>query len=92
MGEAVGVAGAEDEGAAELKGVAAEFVLVVAGGAGAFSALEIVAAEEVENIGGFQVGDFVSLAVFVDQQRKFDLCLFLEDTGVVGIAEADGGE
>ena len=92
MGEAIDVAGAEDEGAAELKGVAAEFVLLVPGGGGAFAASGIVTAEEVENVGGFQAGDFVRLAVFVDQQGKFDLCFFLEDTGVVGIAEADSGE
>jgi len=92
VGEAIDVAGAEDEGAAELKGVAAEFVLLVPGGGGAFAASGIVAAEEVENVGGFQAGDFVRLAVFVDQQGKFDLCFFLEDAGVVGIAEADGGE
>jgi len=41
--EAVDVAGAEDEGAAKLEGIAAEFVLVVAGGFGAGAALEIVA-------------------------------------------------
>jgi len=92
VGEAIDVAGAEDEGAAELKGVAAEFVLLVPGGGGAFAASGIVTAEEVENVGGFQAGDFVRLAVFVDQQGKFDLCFFLEDPGVVGIAEADGGE
>ena len=66
MSEAVEVAGAEDEGAAELEGVAAEFVLVVAGGAGALAALEIVAAEEVKNVGGFQVGELVGLALLVD--------------------------
>ncbi len=43
VGEAVDVPGAEDECAAELEGVAAEFVLVMAGGAGAFAAFEIVA-------------------------------------------------
>jgi hypothetical protein len=42
VGEAVDVPGAEDEGAAELEGIAAEFVLVMAGGAGAFAAFEIV--------------------------------------------------
>ena len=46
MGETVDIAGAEDEGAAKLEGIAAKFVLVVAGGAGALAAFEIVAAEE----------------------------------------------
>jgi len=66
VGESVDVAGAEDEGAAELEGIAAEFVLVVAGGFGALAAFEIVAAEEMENVGGLEVGDFVGLAVLVD--------------------------
>ena len=51
MGEAVDVAGAEDKGAAQLEGIAAEFVLVVAGGAGTLAAFEIVTAEEVEDVG-----------------------------------------
>jgi len=66
VGEAVDVAGAEDEGAAELERIAAEFVLVVARGAGALAALEIVAAEEVKNVGGFQIGELVGLALLVD--------------------------
>jgi len=66
VGETVDVAGAEDEGTAELERIAAEFVLVMAGGAGALAALEIVAAEEVKNVGGFQVGELVGLAVLVD--------------------------
>jgi len=92
VGEAIDVPGAKDEGAAELKGVAPEFVLMVAGCAGAFAALEIIGAQEVENVGGFQAGDFVRPAVFVDQQGKFDFCFFLKDAGVVGIAEADGSQ
>jgi hypothetical protein len=46
----------------------------------------------VENVGGFQIGDFVGLAVFVDQEGKVNFGFFLEDPGVVGIAEADGSE
>ena len=92
MGEAVDVAGAEDEGATELKGIAAEFVLVMAGGAGAFAAFEIVASEEVEDVGGFEIGDFVGLAVLVDEQGEVDFGFLLEETGIVGVAEADGGE
>ena len=92
MGKAVDIAGAEDESAAELEGIGAEFVLVVAGGAGALAALEIVAAEEMEKVGGFEIGDFVGLAVLVDEQGEVDAGFLLEDAGVVGVAEADGGE
>ena len=92
MGEAVDVAGAEDKGAAELEGVAAEFVLAVAGGFGAAAALEIVAAEEMEKIGFAEVGEFVGLAVGVDEEGKVNAGFFLEQKGVAGVAEADGGE
>ena len=92
MGEAIDVAGAEDEGAAELKGVAAEFVLLVPGGGGAFAASEIVAAEEVENVGRLEVGDFVGLARLVDEEGEVDAGFLLKEAGVVGVSQANGGE
>jgi hypothetical protein len=92
VGEAVDVAGAEDEGAPELEGIAAEFVLVVAGCLGAFAALEIVAAEEVEEVGYAKVGDFVGLAVGVDEEGKVDAGFLPEEAGVAGVAKTDGGE
>jgi hypothetical protein len=92
VGEAVDIAGSEDKGAPELEGIAAEFVLVVSGGAGALAAFEIVAAEEVENVGGFEVGDLVGLAMLVDEQREVDAGFLLEKAGVVCVSEADGGE
>jgi hypothetical protein len=92
MGEAIDVAGAEDEGAAELEGIATEFVLAVAGGFGAFAALEIVAAEQVEKVGFAEVSEFVGLAVGVDEEREVDAGFFLEDAGVTSVAKADGGE
>ena len=92
MGEAVDVAGAKDEGTAELEGVAAEFVLVVSGSFGAVAALEIIAAEEVENVGFAEVSEFVGLAVGVDEEREVDAGFFLEEASVAGVAEADGGE
>jgi len=49
-----------------LEGMVAEFMLAMAGGAGAFAALEIVRAREVQEIGDAQFGDFVGLAVGVD--------------------------
>ena len=64
----------------------------MAGGAGALAAFEIVAAEEVENVGGFEICDFVGLALLVDEQGEVDAGFLLEDAGVVGVAEADGGK
>ena len=92
VGEAVDVAGAEDKGAAQLEGIATEFVLMVAGGAGALAAFEIVAAEEVKDVRGFEVGNFVGLATLINEKREVDAGFLLEKAGVVGIAEADGGE
>jgi len=46
----------------------------------------------VEDVGGFEVGDFVGLAVLVDEQGEVDFGFLLEEAGVVGITEADGGE
>ena len=92
MGEAVDVAGAEYKGAAELEGVAAEFVLVVSGSFGAVPALEIIAAEEVEEVGFAEVSEFVGLAVGVDEEREVDASFLLEEAGVAGVTEADGGE
>ena len=92
VGEAVDIAGAEDKRATELEGIAPEFVLAVAGGAGALAAFEIVASEEMENVGGFEVGDFVGLAVLVDEQGEVDAGFLLEDASIICITEADGGE
>ena len=92
MGETVDIAGAEYKGAAELEGIAAEFVLVMAGGTGALAALEIVAAEEVEEVGFAEVGEFVGLAALVNEEGEVDAGFFLEEAGVAGVAEADGGE
>jgi len=92
VGETVNVAGAEDEGAAELEGVAAEFVLVVAGGTGAFAALEIVATEEVEEVGFAEVGELVGLAVGVDEEGEVDAGFLLKEKSVAGVAKTDGGE
>jgi hypothetical protein len=46
----------------------------------------------VEEVGGFEVGDFVGLAMLVDEKGEVDSGFLLEKAGVVCIAEADGGE
>jgi hypothetical protein len=92
VSESVDVAGAEDKGAAELEGIATEFVLAVAGGFGPVAALEIVTAEEMEEVGFAEVGEFVGLAVGVDEEREVDAGFFLKKAGVASVAKADCGE
>lgn len=92
VSKAVDVAGTEYKGTTELEGIAAEFVLAVAGGLGAAAAFKIVAAEEMEEIGFTEVGDFVGLAVGVDEEREVDAGFFLKEAGVTGVAETDGGQ
>ena len=65
MGEEIAIAGGEDETGAELKGVLAESMLVVAGGASTSAGSGIVAAENVEEIAGFQLGGLIGDAVGV---------------------------
>jgi hypothetical protein len=67
-------------------------VLLVACGAGAFAAFEIVAAEEMEEVGFSEAGEFVGLAMLIDEQGEVNSGFLLEDAGVAGIAEADGGQ
>jgi hypothetical protein len=90
--EAIDISWGEDEAAAELKGILAKFVLLMAGGAGALAALEIVAAKKMKQIGGPQVSDGVRLALFINEQRKRDAGFFAEKAGIVTVAQADGGK
>jgi hypothetical protein len=92
VGEAIDISGGEDEAAAELKGVPAKFVLLMAGRAGALAALEIVATKQVKQIGGTKVSDSVRLTLFIHEQRKCDAGFFAEKAGIVAVAQADGGE
>jgi hypothetical protein len=92
VGKAIDISRREDEAAAKLKGIRAKFVLLMAGRAGALAAFEIIATSEVQQIGGGQVSDRVSLALFVDQQRKIDARLLAENARVVAVTKADGRE
>ena len=66
VGKTVDVSGKEDEAAAELEGMRAQFVLMMASGAGAIAGLKIVWASEVKEISGSQAGDGVGLAMLVN--------------------------
>jgi hypothetical protein len=92
VGEAIDISRTEEEAAAELEGIQAEFVLVMSGCVGAFAAFEIIAAKKVKDVCGAQVGDGIGLASFVDQEWKIDAGFFAENAGVVTVSKADGGE
>jgi hypothetical protein len=90
MGEAIDISWAEEEAATELKRIPAQFVLTMAGGASAVTALEIIAAKYVKQIGHTQVGDCVGLALFIDEQGKVNSRFFPENTRIIAVAQADG--
>src|SRR5580704_12514769 len=81
VGEAIDISWREDEAAAKLEGIRAKFVLLMTGRPRALAALEIVAASEVQQIGGGEISDGVCLALFVDQQGKIDARFFAENVG-----------
>lgn len=67
MGETINIPWPEDEAATKLEGIQPKSVLTMAGSAGAIAAVEIVASDNVQHIGDAQVGDFVGLALFVNE-------------------------
>ena len=89
MGEAIDIARAEDKTGAELQGIRAQFVLLVAGGASAITAFKIVAAKKVQQISGAQIGDAIGFALIVDQQRKADAGFLAENEGIVAVTKTD---
>ena len=70
VGEAIFVARREDKAAAELHGMRAEAMLSVSLGFGTAARLEIVAAQQVGERSGAQLGGAVGAAVGIDQKRK----------------------
>jgi hypothetical protein len=81
-----------ESAAAKLKGIQPKFVLTMPGGASAITALEIVAAKYVKHIGDAQVGEFVGLALFIDEQGRVDSRFFPENKRIVAVPKADGCE
>ncbi len=92
MDEEVAIARSENETAAKLEWVFSELKLAVAGGAGAPARGGIIAAEQVEKIGGDQVCGAVGFAAFVNKQRKRDAGIFAEVARIEKIAQTDGSE
>lgn len=92
VGEEIDIARAEDETAAELKGVLPQFVLVVTGAAGSLSGDSILTSKQMKQVGGFQLDRFIGLALFVDQKREGDPGLFAELPRVDAVSETNRRE
>jgi hypothetical protein len=88
----VDVARAKNKTSAELKRIFPEFVLMMAGFMRSLACFRIVAAQEMKEVGGFQLRGAISLTLFVNQEGKSDTGLLLKLPGVNGVAEANGGE
>ncbi len=91
MCEAVHIPRAKDKTPAKLKRIFSKFALTVAGGAGTFAALEIILAQNVQQIRDPEVSYPVCLALLVNQQRKIDPGFLLKNARVVRVSETDRG-
>ena len=89
MCEAVHIPRAKDKTPAKLKRIFPQFALTVAGGAGTFAALEIILAQNVQQIGDPEVSYPVCLPLLVNQQRKIDPGFLLKNARVVQVSETD---
>ena len=87
--KAIDISRREDKAATQLKRIRAKFVLLMPGGAGPLAAREIVAAQQMQQVGGPQLGDAICLTIFVNQQWKIDTRFFQEHARIVAVAQAD---
>ncbi len=92
MGEHIPVAWSKDKAGAQLKGVLAQFVLTVPGVLGLLAGREVVAPEEVEEVGLPEFRDLVRATLFIDQQGEGDACLVAKEPSVVDVPKANRGE
>lgn len=91
MCEAVHIPRAKDKTPAKLKRILSEFALTVTGVAGTFAALEIILAQNVQQIGDPEVSYQVCPPLLVNQQRKIDPGFLLKNARVVRVSETDRG-
>jgi hypothetical protein len=90
--EQVVISWREDETGAELEGVLSETMLAVAGRFGTCPSFGVIAAEQVQQVPGFQSRGLVGSAIGIDEQRKFDAGFFAEEAGIAHVAQANGGQ
>jgi hypothetical protein len=90
VGKAIHIAGPENKTSPKLKRIFAEFVLMMARGPRSFAGGGVVAAEQMQEIGGAESGGAIGAAVFVNQQGKCDAGFFAKPARVMTIAQTDG--
>jgi len=90
--EAVDVAGPEDKAPSKLKWVLSRFVLAMAGCPSARSGGGIVAAKQMQQVGGFQSCGSIGQPLLVDQQRKRDPRFLAEEPRVLAVPQSDGSQ
>jgi hypothetical protein len=64
-------------------------MLVMTRSAGPLAALEVVATQKVEQIRHAQLGYFIRLSLFINQQREIDSRFFLKNVRVIPISQTD---
>jgi len=92
MRKEIGITWCENKTSAKLEWILSEFVLTVSSGFGTLSGNAVVAPEEMQQRSLFQFQGTIGLALLVDQKWEANSALFAKGTGIVGIAESDGGE
>jgi len=90
--EAVDVAGSEDKAPSKLKRILSRLVLVMAGCPSARSGGGVVAAKQMQQVGGFQSRGSIGQPLLVDQQRKRDPRFLAKKPRVLAVTQSDGGQ
>jgi hypothetical protein len=88
----VNIAGSENKASSQLKRILAQLVLSMFGGSGPFPRHGIIAANKMQERALTQAHGAIRLPLGIDQKRESDSSLLAKNLGVVGVAEADGGE
>jgi hypothetical protein len=90
--EAIHIARAEDEAAAELERIFAQAVLAHADGFGPFAGARVVRPQQVKQVGFLETEFAISDALVVNQKREIDVVFLAKKTSVIEVAQADGGK
>jgi hypothetical protein len=89
VGKVVHVARPKHKASTQLKRILPELVLAMASRARTLSALDVVAAKQVEQIGGPESCRAIRFALFVNEQAKADAGLFTENSRIVPVAKTN---